>query len=235
MADHQETEDRRPQPCDRAWHDDLSRACPGRTSATSGRARARPPTMTTARASRSAGSTWSPTPAPISTRRSTASPTARTWPTCRWPRSPTCPAIVVRRPWENDIAVDAAAFEGLDVRGKAVLVHTGWDRHWRTERYGDDHPFLTATRPTGWSSMARRWSGSTATISTTRGCGRGRCTRAARRRHPDLRAYDRPRRSCRTRASASPRCRRRCAGWGPSRCAPTPCSTERARLPASRE
>ena len=44
------------------------------------------------------------------------------------------PAIVVRRPWENGIAVDAAAFEGLDVRGKAVLVHTGWDRHWRTGR-----------------------------------------------------------------------------------------------------
>jgi kynurenine formamidase len=24
-----------------------------------------------------------------------------------------------------------------------VLVHTGWDRHWRTERYGEEHPFLT--------------------------------------------------------------------------------------------
>ena len=54
------------------------------------------------------------------------------------------PGIVVRQPWENDIAVDAAAFEGLDVAGRAVLVHTGWDRHWRTERYGDGHPFLTA-------------------------------------------------------------------------------------------
>jgi kynurenine formamidase len=30
------------------------------------------------------------------------------------------------------------------VRGKAVLVHTGWDRHWRTERYGTEHSFLTA-------------------------------------------------------------------------------------------
>jgi len=52
--------------------------------------------------------------------------------------------IVVRRPSENDIAIDVAAFEGLDVRGKAVLVHTGWDRHWRTDRYGKDHSFLTA-------------------------------------------------------------------------------------------
>lgn len=54
------------------------------------------------------------------------------------------PGIVVRRPWENDIAVGADAFDGLDVAGKAVLVHTGWDRHWRTERYVADHPFLTA-------------------------------------------------------------------------------------------
>jgi kynurenine formamidase len=54
------------------------------------------------------------------------------------------PGIVVRRPWENELATDAAHFEGLDVGGKAVLVHTGWDRHWRTEHYGVEHPFLTA-------------------------------------------------------------------------------------------
>lgn len=33
-------------------------------------------------------------------------------------------------------------FEGLDVAGKAVLVHTGWDRHWRSDAYYSDHPFL---------------------------------------------------------------------------------------------
>ena len=54
------------------------------------------------------------------------------------------PAIVIRQPWDADIAVDLRAFEGRNVRGKAVLVHTGWDRHWRTDRYGDGHPFLTA-------------------------------------------------------------------------------------------
>jgi kynurenine formamidase len=37
----------------------------------------------------------------------------------------------------------AELFEGLDVAGKAVLVHTGWDRHWRTETYFSDHPFLS--------------------------------------------------------------------------------------------
>lgn len=41
-------------------------------------------------------------------------------------------------------AVDAHAFAGLDLRGRAVLVHTGWARHWRTDAYFEGHPFLTA-------------------------------------------------------------------------------------------
>lgn len=51
--------------------------------------------------------------------------------------------IVVQRPFESGLAIDANAFEDLDVRGKAVLVATGWDRHWRTDAYFADHPFLT--------------------------------------------------------------------------------------------
>lgn len=40
--------------------------------------------------------------------------------------------------------IDAETFSHLDVKGKAVLVHTGWDQHWRTERYSNgEHPFLT--------------------------------------------------------------------------------------------
>lgn len=41
-------------------------------------------------------------------------------------------------------AIDRRVFLPLDVRGKAVLVHTGWDRHWRTDQYFENHPFLTA-------------------------------------------------------------------------------------------
>ena len=52
--------------------------------------------------------------------------------------------IVVRRPYENGLATDAADVERFDIRGKAVLFQTGWDRHWRTEAYGVNHPFLTA-------------------------------------------------------------------------------------------
>lgn len=54
------------------------------------------------------------------------------------------PGVVVRQPWESGLAVGIDKFEGLDVAGKAVLVHTGWDRHWRTDAYFDEHPFLTA-------------------------------------------------------------------------------------------
>jgi arylformamidase len=53
------------------------------------------------------------------------------------------PAIVVRRPWEAGLAVDVGAFADLALHGMAVLVHTGWDRHWRTDTYFSDHPFLT--------------------------------------------------------------------------------------------
>jgi len=54
------------------------------------------------------------------------------------------PGIVVRQPWESGLMVDTARLEGLDIEGKAVLFHTGWDRHWGTDAYFDDHPFLTA-------------------------------------------------------------------------------------------
>ena len=40
------------------------------------------------------------------------------------------------------IEAGAELFEELDVAGKAVLVHTGWDRQWRTDAYAHGHPFL---------------------------------------------------------------------------------------------
>jgi len=52
--------------------------------------------------------------------------------------------IVVRSPWENGLTIGSEAFAGRDVAGKAVLVHTGWDRHWRTDAYFGEHPYLTA-------------------------------------------------------------------------------------------
>lgn len=40
-------------------------------------------------------------------------------------------------------AIDVGAFAGVAVTGRAVLVRTGWDTHWRTDRYFEGHPFLT--------------------------------------------------------------------------------------------
>jgi kynurenine formamidase len=51
-------------------------------------------------------------------------------------------AVVVRVPPDRRV-VDRRAFERLDVAGKAVLVHTGWSRHRRTDAYFEGHTFLT--------------------------------------------------------------------------------------------
>jgi kynurenine formamidase len=40
-------------------------------------------------------------------------------------------------------AITAAAFSDIQVKGRAVLVHTDWSRHWRTDQYFEGHPFLT--------------------------------------------------------------------------------------------
>ncbi len=40
-------------------------------------------------------------------------------------------------------AIDRELLLPHQVRGRAVLLHTGWDRHWRTENYGTGAPFLT--------------------------------------------------------------------------------------------
>lgn len=54
------------------------------------------------------------------------------------------PGLCVHLPVDRvSRGIGPAAFNGLDVRGKAVLVHTGWARHWNTESYFEGHPFLT--------------------------------------------------------------------------------------------
>jgi kynurenine formamidase len=52
-------------------------------------------------------------------------------------------AMVVRVTGVADRVIDRDLFLPFDPRGKAVLVHTGWARHWGTDRYFEGHPFLT--------------------------------------------------------------------------------------------
>ena len=53
--------------------------------------------------------------------------------------------IVVRVLGSQAREVDRALLASFDVTGRAVLINTGWDRHWGTAEYGSDaHPFLTS-------------------------------------------------------------------------------------------
>jgi arylformamidase len=51
--------------------------------------------------------------------------------------------VVLRAESEGQRAIGFGVFDGVDVRGKAVLINTGWDVHWRTDEYFEGHPFLT--------------------------------------------------------------------------------------------
>jgi arylformamidase len=51
--------------------------------------------------------------------------------------------VLIHIPQSNGRVIDANWFAGLDVRGKAVLIHTGWARHWKTDQYFEGHPYLT--------------------------------------------------------------------------------------------
>lgn len=52
------------------------------------------------------------------------------------------PGVLVEAP-AGSRAIGPAAFEGLKVAGCAVLVRTGWSRHWDTPAYFHEHPYLT--------------------------------------------------------------------------------------------
>jgi arylformamidase len=53
------------------------------------------------------------------------------------------PCLVARIDPSGPRAIEALPFAAADVRGKAVLVHTAWDRHWRTDAYFENAPYLT--------------------------------------------------------------------------------------------
>src|SRR6476469_7488885 len=51
--------------------------------------------------------------------------------------------IVVDARMRTSRAIDQGAFAGLDMKGKAVLVMTGWDANWGRDEYFEGHPYLT--------------------------------------------------------------------------------------------
>jgi arylformamidase len=53
-------------------------------------------------------------------------------------------AVVIQAPYQDSLEINPSYFQNADVRGKAVLVNTGWSSHWRTDKYFENHPFLSA-------------------------------------------------------------------------------------------
>jgi len=52
--------------------------------------------------------------------------------------------ILVRLSVATERNLGPDLLDGLELRGRAVLFHTGWDRHFATPAYGAGHPFLTS-------------------------------------------------------------------------------------------
>ena len=51
------------------------------------------------------------------------------------------------------LVIDEVPLSASEVGGRAVLFHTGWDRHWRTDAYFEGHPHLTE-RAAEWLARA---------------------------------------------------------------------------------
>jgi kynurenine formamidase len=51
--------------------------------------------------------------------------------------------VVVRATERQHRAIDRLPIDLATLKGKALLVHTGWDVHWRTDQYFEGHPYLT--------------------------------------------------------------------------------------------
>lgn len=51
--------------------------------------------------------------------------------------------VVIRAQERNGRVVPHTLFQNRDLQGKAVLIQTGWDAHWRRDQYFEEHPFLS--------------------------------------------------------------------------------------------
>lgn len=52
-------------------------------------------------------------------------------------------AVTVRANDLPDKGIGKSVFKGYDLKGKAILVYTGFDQNWGTDKYYYDHPYLT--------------------------------------------------------------------------------------------
>jgi kynurenine formamidase len=57
-------------------------------------------------------------------------------------------AVLIDVSGNGQRAIDRGQLLRYDCRGRAVIIRTGWDRHWGTPEYFRGHPFLTADAAT---------------------------------------------------------------------------------------
>jgi len=51
--------------------------------------------------------------------------------------------VVIRVPYAESQAITLEHVKHYEIRNRAVLLHTGWDAHWNTEKYYEGHPYVT--------------------------------------------------------------------------------------------
>ena len=51
--------------------------------------------------------------------------------------------VVIRASKRAGRAIGPERFTPGPLQGKAVIIHSGWDAHWRTEQYAEGHPYVT--------------------------------------------------------------------------------------------
>lgn len=52
-------------------------------------------------------------------------------------------AVVISVPFSETLTITDEHLKNYEIRNRAVLIHTGWDKHWNTEKYYENHPYLT--------------------------------------------------------------------------------------------
>ena len=54
------------------------------------------------------------------------------------------PGVCINVPFRDGLVIEPSCFQHIDLKGKAVLLHTGWSALWNTPGYYEGHPYLTA-------------------------------------------------------------------------------------------
>jgi len=52
-------------------------------------------------------------------------------------------ATVVTVPYSKTLEISEIHFKKHRIKNHAVLIHTGWDKYWKTDTYFENHPYLT--------------------------------------------------------------------------------------------